>query len=456
VAGAAARPYSLRFRLLAGTLLWIVVALAATGLVLAQLFERHAAAQFQAELQVHLNQLAANLELDSDGRPVVATPLSDPRLQKPLSGLYWQVRQGAGAGEVLLRSRSLWDGTLVLPPPAAAGVEAVRVAGPGGREVLALAQELRLAEAPDRPLRLVVAADSAVLQGAVRQFVRVLVISLGVLAAGLGAAAVAQVVVGLAPLRRLGAAVNRLRAGSGTRLEGRYPAEVQPLVDDFNAVIERNAQIVARARTQAGNLAHAGKTPLAVLANAAHDATLAPAALAALVGEQAAAARRQVDWHLSHARAAAARDVPGLRSGVGPLAAALVRVMRRVHAARELAFDASAIAAGAAFAGEAQDLQEMLGNLVDNACKWAAHSVRIGAGVRDGRLDITVEDDGPGLAPAQREAVLARGVRADEQVPGSGLGLAITADLAAMYGGSLRLEAAAGGGLRATLTLPAG
>jgi signal transduction histidine kinase len=174
------------------------------------------------------------------------------------------------------------------------------------------------------------------------------------------------------------------------------------------------------------------------------------------VGEQAAAARRQVDWHLSHARAAAARDVPGLRSGVGPLAAALVRVMRRVHAARELAFDASAIAAGAAFAGEAQDLQEMLGNLVDNACKWAAHSVRIGAGVRDGRLDITVEDDGPGLAPAQREAVLARGVRADEQVPGSGLGLAITADLAAMYGGSLRLEAAAGGGLRATLTLPAG
>jgi signal transduction histidine kinase len=219
-------------------------------------------------------------------------------------------------------------------------------------------------------------------------------------------------------------------------------------------VLAQNAEVVERARTQAGNLAHALKTPLAVLANAANSANPQKNELARLVVDQVDTARKQVDYHLTRAQAAATTRMPGTRTALLPIIDGLVRAMQRIHAERALELQVQPIPATLAFRGDAHDLQEMLGNLLDNACKWASHRVEIGAADHGDRLLITLDDDGKGLATEQREAVTQRGVRADEKVPGSGLGLAIVADLAQMYGGGIMLQDSPLGGLRVVLTLP--
>ena len=464
---------SLRVRLLIGTLLGVSAALLVAGVVLSDLFREQVARQFQAGLRVHLDQLTASVEAGADGRPVLVAELADARWHKPYSGLYWQVdgidgidgsrtKTGGPTVPALLRSRSLWDATLQVPDDVRMdGQVHVRdTTGPDGRRLRMLERVVFPADRPEVTWLLRVGQDTHEQDEAVASFVGVLVLSLGVLAAALVAAAVAQVAVGLAPLRRLQAAVAGLRAGRSSRLAGDFPAELQPLVDDFNGVLDQNEQIVLRARTQAGNLAHAIKTPLAVLSNAAVRPDTPPAELARLVEEQVAQARRQVNWHLSRARAAAAVGMPGVRTPVAAVVGSLVKVMDRVHAGRHLDFDDQTADSPLCFAGEEQDLQEMLGNLLDNACKWASMSVRIEVTAVDGtprpRLQITVEDDGPGVAEPLRDKLLARGVRADEQMPGSGLGLAIVNDLATLQGGSVALEhSTALGGLRVRLELPA-
>jgi signal transduction histidine kinase len=445
---------SLRLRLLAGSLIWILAALTLTGFLLADLFSAHVAARFEAELQTHLDQLTANLEVAPDGAPRLRGELSDPRLSRPYSGLYWQVGDLGGEEVARLRSRSLWDAVLVVPADALADGETHvhRVDGPDASRLVMTERMVRPAEQPDRVLRLIVAADERAMTGPVREFVGLLALALAVLAAGLVAAAVVQVAVGLAPLRRLRRALGAVRDGRTRRLAGDFPQEVQPLVDELNTLLQNDAEVVARARTQAGNLAHAVKTPLAVLANAA---AREDSALARLVREQVATARRQVDHHLARARAAAAIQIPGLRTPVGAALAGLVRVMQRVHAERGLHIDVAPVAQAAAFRGEEQDLQEMLGNVLDNACKWASRRVAVHVAVEEGKIAVSIDDDGPGLPPAEREAVFVRGVRADEQTPGSGLGLAIVRDLARLYGGDVSLDASPLGGLRVILSLPA-
>jgi len=449
---------SLRVRLLVGSLVWILGALTLTGCVLADLFRQHVAARFEAELRIHLDQLTANIETAVDGVPRLRAELSDPRLRRPYSGLYWQVDQaGPEALVATLRSRSLWDATLRVPgdSPKDGELHVHRIAGPDEEPLVMMERVIAPAEGPDRPLRLIVAADERGMTDAVREFVGLMAIALGMLAAGLVVAVALQVFVGLAPLRQLRRGLVGVREGRSRRLDGVFPSEVQPLVDELNTVLLHDAEVVARARTQAGNLAHAIKTPLAVLGNAA---AREPGALARLVAEQVATAQRQVDYHLARARAAAAIQVPGLRTPLRPVVEGLLRVMRRVHAERNLQIGIEAFAGDAAdvaFRGEEQDLQEMLGNLVDNACKWAKSRVLVSASAGDGRVVILIDDDGPGLPPAEREAMFARGVRADEQMPGSGLGLGIVRDLAQLYGGDVALAQSPAGGLRAMLTLPA-
>jgi signal transduction histidine kinase len=461
---------SLRSRLLIGTLLGVSAALVVAGMVLSDLFREQVARQFQASLRVHLDQLTASIEPGADGRPVLSAELADARWHKPYSGLYWQIdgidasltRVGGPPVPALLRSRSLWDATLRVPDGMLADgkVQVRDTTGPDGLRLRVIERVVVPGDRPELAWLLRVGQDTREMDEAVASFVGVLALSLGVLAAALMAAAVAQVAVGLAPLRSLQTAVSALRAGQMPRLEGDFPAELQPLVDDFNGVLDQNAQIVARARTQAGNLAHAIKTPLAVLSNAAARPDTAPGELVRLVDEQVAQAQRQINWHLSRARAAAAVGVPGVRTLVSAVAGPLVKVMDRVHADRHLDVDDRTADAPLWFAGEEQDLQEMLGNLLDNACKWARSAVLVEVLAVEGAprpsLQITVEDDGLGIAEALREKVLVRGARVDEQVPGSGLGLAIVHDLAQLHGGMLRLERSeALGGLRARLVLPA-
>ncbi|HEY9270732.1 sensor histidine kinase [Achromobacter sp.] len=447
---------SLRWRLLAGTLAWILVTVVLAGWGLGSLFRQHITEQLRAELTLHLNQLTAAVNVAPDGRLVVSPPLSDPRLEQPLSGLYWQIdrldEQGRPVAVGAARSRSLWDQVLALP--AADSADGVyEIAGPEKHSLTALTRTLEPAETEAAPLRLIVAADSQVLAEPIGRFNHMLLISLGALAAGLTVAAVVQVVVGLRPLARLRRQLAKQHGGASVRIEGSFPSEIQPLVDDFNRVLDVNADMVQRARTQAGNLAHAVKTPLTILGNAA---AREDGPLAALVQEQVGMARRQIDYHLARARAAAASDAADSRTPLRQPIEGLLRVMQRLYAQRGLQLEMPAFADGLVFRGEEQDLQEMVGNLLDNACKWAERQVQVTALAADpGQLLIQIDDDGPGIADEERERIFLRGVRMDEQRPGSGLGLDIVRDLATTYGGQVRAERSPLGGLRVSLWLPA-
>ncbi len=278
----------------------------------------------------------------------------------------------------------------------------------------------------------------------------------------LSALALLFMIAGLFQVRGVLSAVNRLRArlsavhdGREPRVEGTYPAEVQPLVNDLNTLLDHQEQAVRRAVSRAGDLAHGLKTPLAVLS---HEAERAAAAghteIAAAVTEQVERMRRQVESHLAHARAAASGATPGARCHVADSAAGLARTMLRLHADRGLSIDVR-VPPEHAVRCQREDLDEMLGNLLDNACKWGKSRVAVASVAAGPSIVISVDDDGPGLDPSMRAVVLQRGVRADEAAPGSGLGLAIVRDLAELYGGTIALDRSAGGGLRAQLTLPA-
>ncbi|MFA7669158.1 MAG: sensor histidine kinase [Burkholderiaceae bacterium] len=480
-----ALPHSLRGRLLVGTLTWILVSMLMAGWALSDLFRQHIARQLTLELTVHMNQLVAALTVDEQGTPSLAFDLSDPRLEQPYSGLYWQIDRlsNDGSSESVFHSRSLWDQTLKLPADAfeAAYGNIVSLAGPEGSTMLALQRVVTPPEGA-ATYRLVVAVDNSSVERPLGEFRVLMAIFLGLLALGLTVAAVVQVVVGLRPLALLRERLADVRTGRAARIEGRFPSEIQPLVQEFNAVLHSNEEIVERARTQAGNLAHALKTPLSVLAN---GAVQEDTPFGWLVTEQVELAGRQVEHHLARARAAAAVRAPGKRTEVASVVQGLARMLTRLYAEKGVQLDTKAVVSDVFFRGEQQDLQEMLGNLMENACKWADRNVliTIGTDARDGlsgsdslvqagasatlaRRDVAmsldtqgvilfrIDDDGPGLSTEQRDAIFQRGVRMDERKHGSGLGLAIVRDLATAYGGSVCADASPLGGLGIELRLP--
>lgn len=491
--------HSLRGRLLVGTVAWILVSVLVAGWALSDLFRQHIARQLASELAVHMNQLVAALTVDEQGIPTLAFDLSDPRLQQPYSGLYWQIDQVSATGavtEALFHSRSLWDQTLNVTPEsskpdrdgqaAPAAPEAfygglTPLAGPDGAAMLALLRDVAPPEGA-ATYRLIVAADSGSVVRPLGEFRALMGVFLGLLAIGLTAAAVVQVVVGLRPLARLRERLADVRAGRAARIEGQFPNEIQPMVEEFNDVLQSNNEIVERARTQAGNLAHALKTPLSVLANGAAQENTA---FGRLVAEQVDLARRQVEHHLARARAAAAVRTPGRRTEVAPVVQGLARVLTRLYAEKGVQLHVDEVPDGLFFRGEQHDLQEMLGNLMENACKWADRNVHVTIGAKAatdraatqsappaaassasaggdlstshnalGMIVLRIDDDGPGLPPEQHDAIFQRGMRMDERTPGSGLGLAIVRDLATVYGGSVGACASSLGGLCVELRLP--
>ena len=259
---------------------------------------------------------------------------------------------------------------------------------------------------------------------------------------------------GLTPFPLLRSRLASVREGRARRLEGTYPAEVQPLVDDLNTLLDHRDQAVRRALAKAGDLAHGLKTPLAVLMQESERAHAAGHdEIAATIGQQVERMQRQITYHLAHARAAASGRATGARCAVADSADALARTLNRLYAGRGIAIQLAA-SADHIVRVQREDLDEMLGNLLDNACKWTKSRVMLTSSQEASAIVITVDDDGPGLSPSMREAVLQRGVRADEAAPGSGFGLAIVHDLAELYGGSISLGTAPLGGLRANLVLP--
>lgn len=451
---------SLRLRLVLGAAIWVCVALAIAVVVLRGLFVAHVEEQIRDRLITDLDQLVAYTEVDSSGNAALSQQLSEPQFHRPLSGLYWQIETQDGHG--VLRSRSLWDTVLQVPHPssgvAANGdVQTHAVTGPGGSRLLIVE---RLVTFPDyeQPLRLMVGWDEGKLQGLVDAFTRTLSISFAVLALGIVAAAWAQVAFGLGPLRRLRGALAAVGQGQAQRLLGTYPQEVMPLVSDLNAMLDRNQRMMTSASETAGNLAHALKTPLAIIANEAQAlAERGDHEGSSLLSQQVELMRRQVDHHLARARAQAAGEARGLRTAVSPSLSRLARVLGRLHDCRIEVVEK----APPAFRGDAQTLEEILGNLMENACKWARQQVvvRATAGtLPDGQpsLDLVIEDDGPGIPADRFDEVLRRGRRLDESKPGSGLGLSIVDDLTRAANGALTLSRSPTlQGLQVTVQLPA-
>lgn len=438
---------SLALRLVVGAGALIAVALLAAGLALSALFRDYVEQSFDARLDVLLLGLVAVAEIDDQGQLGLTRGVGEPRFDQPLSGWYWQVNDGPLP---VARSRSLWDEDLPAELGAATDRERRDAVGPDGQALRLTFRDIAL-PGLDRRLRFIVAGDRAEIAAALRAFNVTLAAALGLLGVGLVVAIVVQVRFGLHPLRRLRRAIAQVRAGQVERLEGEFPAEIAPLAEELNLLLEHNAQVVERARTQASNLAHGLKTPLAVLLNEA-DAASGP--LAETVRRQATAMRRQIEHHLSRARVAASARVLGARTPVAEVVQDLGRTLARLHAERGVALDI-AVPAALAFRGERQDLEEMIGNLADNACKWAKRRVAIHAREEAGRIVCVVEDDGPGLPEEALDTVFGRGQRLDENVPGTGHGLAIVREIAELYGGSIVLERADLAGLRAVLTLPA-
>ena len=307
---------------------------------------------------------------------------------------------------------------------------------------------------------MIVGSDTQALTRAIQTWQRSLWLFVGILFVSLLVAASAQVAFGLQPLRQLQRSLKALRQGNGTRIVGAFPTELKPLIEDFNAVIDTNEKIIERARNQAGDLAHSIKTPISVMSNALrleqsrnhHDP-----ALVASLQEQLQQLQQQVQWRLKRARIAASAGVPHARAPVKTTVEQLTRVMKKVHAEKSIQVTVSDIPRELYFAGEVQDLQEIIGNLLDNAYKWTNKSISIDGDYSSGKLRLNIEDDGPGCENLTQSAhPPRRGQRADESVPGSGLGLSIAHDLIELYDGEILFQAIAPNGLRITLTLPGG
>jgi signal transduction histidine kinase len=375
----------------------------------------------------------------------------------PLSGWYWQGERPAEAAPRRRASRSLWDRDFPYLDPSIplndAGLRQGYVAGPDEQRLRVLERPIDLGG--DGKYVVAVAGDATEISEETRAFNLSLTGTFAALTFVLLVSTLFQVTFGLAPLKRISQSLAAIRSGKAERLEGTFPDEIAPLARETNELLEANREIVERARTHVGNLAHALKTPLSVIVNEASANADNP--FAGKVAEQAAVMREQVTRHLERARIAARLTVVGTETEVAPVIDALCRTMEKIHRSAGVAIDQH-VEASMKFPGEQQDLEEMVGNLVDNACKWARSRVSIEVIAVEGALRpmmrILVDDDGRGLSAEEREQVAHRGRRLDETKPGSGLGLSIVVDLAQLYRGSLILGDAPIGGLRAELILP--
>jgi len=456
------RRSSLATRLFLSATAWVVVILLITGVILSSVYRDATERAFDRRLNLYLRTLVAEVATPDEPPDRQFQSLGEPLFELPLSGWYWQIIRTDSEKEDARASRSLWDKKLPKledhgAEMSAAGIRLGYIEGPEG-------QTLRMVERPvdlgaDGKFLVDVAGDASEIFDETRNFDYYLGGTFVALSIVLVLTTIFQVRFGLAPLKRISDAIADIRSGRAERLEGEFPVEIAPLARETNALIDANREIVERARTHVGNLAHAIKTPLSVIVNeaTAHSADL----FATKVLEQADVMRDQVAHHLERARIAARLTIIGTITEVGPVVDALRRTMEKIHRDRGVAIEVC-LGAQAKFRGERQDLEEMVGNLVDNACKWAASRVFIEVLAEQpaepgatSMLRIIVDDDGRGLSAEERAQVSRRGQRLDESKPGSGLGLSIVVDLAALYGGSLTLGRAPIGGLRAELLLPA-
>ena len=448
---------SLARRLVLLALGWSLAALIVSAAVLALLFQQAAIRRVDQTL----SDLTVNLVTYStvENGQVFAPPFTDERALRVFSGRYWEIAEPTADGRLrpLARSHSLFDAVLTAPADLAGRFKArpgrpvaYDARGPLSEPLRVRAQQNWL---PGRkaPVIFLAAEDRSSIDRDVQGFVAATAAAFVLLGAGLIVAIVIQVRVGLRPLFDLSREVADVRRGKAERLAETYPSELKPLAQELNALVAHNQDVVERQRTHVGNLAHALKTPISVMIA---EADQRPGPLADVVTRQAEAMRQQVDHHLRRARAAARSQGQGERTAVGEVLDELSRTLERIFRDKGVRIDWDA-PDDLYFLGERQDLLEIAGNAVENACKWCKGRVRVrAAALGPERFALVVEDDGPGLPQDRRDEVLRRGARLDETAPGSGLGLSIVDELARAYGGGLILGVSTLGGLRLEADLP--
>lgn len=452
---------SLAFRLFATSAVWTLIVLPIAGLIIYSLYREDVQASFDAQLK----KLATAITIDSMssavGRPEAPTNRYEPLFEVTQSGWYWQIKPLDDADAQTLVSASLATAQLPSPferkfPTDESGTRWMNIAGPNDEPTRIVELVDTLDHEPGgKRYSIIVAGPLDWLDALVSNFRNRLTVALTLAGLGLVAVTLFQVRFGLLPLKRVERGLAAVRSGEAERLEGVLPMEIAPLQIELNALIRSNQDVVDRARTQVGNLAHALKTPLAVILNEARDDA---SPLAAKVTEQAQVMRDSVSLYLDRARMAARVGAIGHVTDVGEVCEPMVRALERINRDRGISIN-FVPKSGVLFQGERQDLEEMLGNLLDNACKWAKARVYLAIGVAAVKggmpeVEITVEDDGAGLSAEQRSRIGKRGLRLDETKPGSGLGLSIVTELVQMYRGTLKLDASRHGGLKATLRLP--
>jgi signal transduction histidine kinase len=438
---------SLTARLALLSAVWVTAGLGIAGCTVLRLIDTELTNGFDIRTSALMHKVAGGTSLGADGRPVVSNDVPVPELQQPFSGYYWQIE----AGELRAASRSLWDGQLVpLDAAPASGVFKIRDGiGPRGEPVRIAERLIALPGAQD-PVRVRVAINRQSLDDQIASFNLLIVSTFAVLGLGLVAGGTAQLVWGMRPLREARRSLALLRAGQQASLaHAGAPSEIAPLLEEIDALVQQNHDTVERARAHVGNLAHALKTPLAVQRTALEPSSVDTR----LAREQTRAMELLVQHHLSRARGAALAGAAATDASPVEVAQEIAMALRRIFANKDLDIDIVGDEALRAKV-DRQDLMEMLGNLLENACQWAQHQVTLSVAQSSRALVITVADDGPGLSSKDYDAVLARGVRLDEAKPGSGLGLAITRDLVSLYGGSLSLQEAQCPGLCVAVALP--
>ncbi len=453
---------SLAFRLFATSAAWVLLVLPIAGIIIYQLYRDDLQTSFDARLEKLVNSIAVD-SVGSGNDPIAPKNRYEPLFEDPRSGWYWQIKPVGDNAAPTLRSVSLGDTSIELPSqrnvkPDGNGARWMNSTGPAG-------EGIRMVEVIDNPrpqaqggpdYSVIVAGPIDWLDSRLANFLTRLSIALFLTGVGLVTVTLFQVRFGLLPLRKIEQGLSNIRSGRAVKLDDELPAEIEPLQNELNALLASNQEIIDRARTQVGNLAHALKTPLAVITNEAREDK---GVLGTKIAEQAEIMRDQVNHYLDRARVAAGAGVIGRATPVKPVLEPLKRALERIHRDRGISISVDC-PPDIRFAGERQDLEEILGNICDNACKWAKSNVTVqvtsGTTRRPpGRLSISIDDDGPGLSDEQRAGIGKRGVRLDETKPGSGLGLSIVMDLVQSYRGRLDLAKSGLGGLQVRLDLPA-
>lgn len=452
------RKNSLVGRLIRLASVWFIFSLVITGIALTAYFHQAALQRFQLNVGQIADNLYADTDIASDGH--ITTPVFfDTRTNRVYSGLYWQVSEINAQGKMIdqARSRSLWSERIVVPAESLAAAKS-RSGEPVFYDSLGPNKApLRVAAIysmiDDRAFVFLSAEDRAPMDKDVRRFALITAAALFILALGSLVAIFIQVRVGLRPLFDLTGEIADVQSGKQQRLVKTYPAEITPVATQLNAFLDYSQEVVERQRMHVGNLAHALKTPLSVLMATAGEAE---GPLPETMRKQAETMRAQVDHHLRRARAAARSQAMGERTPVEPVLDELAVMLEQVFQDKGVIIDWRA-PEDLAFRGEKQDLQEIAGNLLENACIWCKRKVRITAEftTADQTMKLAIEDDGPGLDEARFDEVLKRGARLDESVPGSGLGLSIVDELVRAYGGRLHFERSPWGGLKVVAMLPA-